>query len=463
MGVRVGQTVAAARAKWADLPVRVVSEEAIRWALERLAEASMAFGPVVALDLGNDVVWVEIGGCGHLHGGDRGLAYAIDARVRALGHACRVAIADGPRIASAVARFSSANEGGPFVVPEGQGVDAMGELPIAALGLDVDVEAWLSGLGLHSCGELQKLPRRAFGTRLGPRVHDVLALLEGDDRAPIHSWIPPQVPEERLDLEWGASSIEALGFVVKTLSDRLAMRLEGRAMAASRLELVLDLDRALCDPGGSPRRIEVSLPSPLVRASDLMAVMRARLEREALPAPVLSATLRALGLASSEGRTLDLLAPQPKADLALPRLVAELAAELGATRVGTLEIVDTWCADQRTRLVSFGVPHPASVHSLVTTALEPSRIVRPIRMACSSLHEPELLMRIEAVQWWRHGAASARRDWMAAWTSAANTADIPESAFWGLGWFEVLGWAAEEGGPRGPGGAADAWLRGWID
>ena len=43
------------------------------------------------------------------------------------------------------------------------------------------------------------------------------------------------------------ASIEALAFVLKTLCDRLAARLQGRAMAASRLELVLRLDRALCE------------------------------------------------------------------------------------------------------------------------------------------------------------------------------------------------------------------------
>lgn len=181
-GVRAGQTVAAARAKCSELRVRVVLEQDVRSGIERVAEAALAFGPAVAFDMAHDVVWIEVGGCAHLHGGERQLAEAIDAKVRALGHVCRVAIADGPRIASAVARFGHARKAGnaPMIVPEGKGAAAMRVLPLGALALDAAAVVWLDGLGLQSCGALQKLPRRALGTRLGARAHDVMQLLDGE-------------------------------------------------------------------------------------------------------------------------------------------------------------------------------------------------------------------------------------------------------------------------------------------
>ena len=128
--------MAAARAKHAGLRVRVVAEDAVAGALARVAEVALAFGPAAAFDVTEDVVWVEIGGCAHLHGGESALARALEARVRALGHACRVAMADGPRIASAVARFARSTPGQPQQVPPGQGAAAMRALPIAALALD---------------------------------------------------------------------------------------------------------------------------------------------------------------------------------------------------------------------------------------------------------------------------------------------------------------------------------------
>src|SRR5579859_1789408 len=89
-GVRTGQTVAAARAKCTLLRVRVVAENAVRVGLSRVAEVALAFGPKASFDVATDVVWVEIGGCAHLHGGEGALAQALVARVCALGHACRV-------------------------------------------------------------------------------------------------------------------------------------------------------------------------------------------------------------------------------------------------------------------------------------------------------------------------------------------------------------------------------------
>ena len=126
-----------------------------------------------------------------------------------------------------------------------------------------------------------------------------MQLLSGEDHAPLDAWHPPEVPEERTELEWGVSSVEALAFVARALCDRLASRLEGRAMAAARIGLVLGLDRALLGEGASPSlAIDVTLPVPILRATDLFAVVRTRLERLDLPAPVLSVTLRALELSS---------------------------------------------------------------------------------------------------------------------------------------------------------------------
>lgn len=494
-GVRAGQTVAAARAKCASLCVRVVAESAVRVGLARVAEVALAFGPGAAFDVATDVVWVEIGGCGHLHGGERELAQVLGGRVRALGHVCRVSVADGPRIAAAVARFTPARSAGqeaaPLVVPAGEGAEAMRALPVEALGLEGDDESlfvWLRDLGLRTCDDLQKLPRRSLGTRLGARTKDVMQLLDGEDRAPLDAWRPPEVPEERAEIEWGASSVEALGFVTKALCDRLAARLEGRAMAAARIGLVLGLDRALLGENASPSlAIDVTLPVPIAAATDLFAVVRTRLERLELPAPVLAVTLRALELSSAHPRALDLLEPEPRAERALTPLVAELTADLGDARVGTLALVDTWSPDERTRLTPFGafaasagasgamprlgnaggrspdVPRAAAadVPSLVTSALEPSRLVhssRPLGRPFDSFEGVALLARLEAVQWWRQFIP--RRDFCAAWDGA------------GLAWVEVrtaaatvTTRAAAAGGKAGgeEAGERTCWVRGWID
>jgi protein ImuB len=449
LGVRSGQTVAAARAKCAELRVRVVAEGAVHTALARIAEAALAFGPTTAFDVARDVVWVDVGGCSHLHCGELALAQALADRVRSLGHACRVVLADGPRIGAAIARFSRRPEKPIVVVPRDNGHLAMRSLPVAALELDDDVCTWLRELGLATCGDLQKLPRRSLGMRLGERVHDVMQLLDGVDLAPLEPWRPPEVPEERVFLDWGAHTVESLAFVIKTLCDRLAVRLCGRAMAASRLELVLSLDRALCEPEEHRQSFSMALPSPISRSEDLLAVVRARIERCSLPAPVLSVMLRAPELARATLRTLDLLDPEPKIDLVLPRLVAELAAEIGEERVGTLDLVDTWSPHERTRLVAWrgspGGHSPAiasmasarSRHVLTTGAREPSRIVDASPVSRSALVGARLLARVEGVEWWRRGLC--RHDLLEAWLDE------------GVGWLDLCD------------GSDEPVLRGWMD
>ncbi len=447
-GVEAGQTVAAARARCSELRVRVVREDDVHDTLVRVAESMLAFGPVVSFDPGADVVWVDVGGCAHLHGGEEKLAHAVVAHVERQGHACRVAIAGGPRIASAVARWGSMT-----VVPVGEGARAMRVLPVEALGLDAGTRDWLSDLGLRTCGDLQKLPRSAFGNRLGARAYEVLQLLDGDDGAPLAPWRPAPAPEENLELEWGAHSVEGLTFVMHTLCNRLAARLEGRAMAAGRLEIHLGLDRALCEGSPAETSLSIVLPVPIATGKDLFAVVRVRLERHSLaglPAPVLRASLRACDLVPREGIPRDLLDPEPKAERRLIPLVSELAAELGMERIGVLTLVDTWQPGERTHIAPFNAEgvcgrsgksgsSARSFHPLETSALEPSRVLPSAsgpRVSRDALVEPLLLARIEAVEWWRKNVE--RRDVVAAWWTGA------------VGWFEV----------RSDG---DAQLRGWID
>jgi hypothetical protein len=260
-----------------------------------------------------------------------------------------------------------------------------------------------------------------------------------------------------------------------TLCDRLAARLEGRAMAAARIELVLTLDRALCAGGASQSTLDIVIPSPVLRASDLRAIVRTRLEREVLTAPVVAVTLRAPVLATAVSRSLGLLTPEPKAHRALPRLVGELTADLGIANVGTLELMDTWVPDERSRLLPFGAPRGAmhsGRHALVTSALEPSRLVNPVRVPNTSIFEVALLARIDRVKWWRRVAN--QHNLAAAWTALDPSGRCGNA----LAWVELASISERSESRPHPGNERsqqmvprdlvsrseeDADVRGWID
>ncbi len=88
----------------------------VRGVLARLAEVSLAFGATVSFatasdtaDSYGDVVWVDVTGCAHLHGGEAVLGSRLAQVFAGLGHVCGVAIADGPRVAAILARAAAAS------------------------------------------------------------------------------------------------------------------------------------------------------------------------------------------------------------------------------------------------------------------------------------------------------------------------------------------------------------------
>ncbi|MCL2778230.1 MAG: hypothetical protein FWD73_09515 [Polyangiaceae bacterium] len=412
--------------------------------LARLAEIALCFGATVAFEQGErashgNVVWVDITGCAHLYGpnqaqGEQALATHLANAMVEQGHACAVVCADGPRVAAILAHELARQDTAACaqsltkigIVPPGKNAEAMALINISALPLPESDVRWLHKLGVRSVGDLTSLPRASLASRLGARAAVVLALAEGDDRAPLTPYVPPSIPEEEVPFEYGVTDTEALVFVTKTLTDRLASRLESRAVATSRLELVLSLDRALLEDASKHEEIIVlDLPSPLSRASDLLSALRPKLEQlsaeSRLRAPVLSAKLRAPLLVHKPQSALSLFDPLPKAARVLPRLVAELAADLGLLAVGKLALGDAWQPKDRSRFVPVGQGEPHGRKRMLSSVPEPTRMLdRPIAMPRSGMRIVRLLTRLESVEWWRAPRPRATSvDYVYAWVEQA--------------------------------------------
>ncbi len=463
-GLRPGQTIASARAQRADLRVRVVPLASVSQALSGLAEMALAFGATTSFEAGGfagDVVWVDVTGCGHLHAseedreGERTLLSRLAARAKKLGYSCRVAVAEGPRVAAAVARYAPARrerkESDPIIVPRGENAKAIAKLPLVALALEDSTLHWLSALGIKRVADLQTLPERSLGTRLGGDAARVMALIEGEDRAPLAPYVPPEIPTEEVQLEYGIESAEALLFVAKRLADRLAARLEGRCLKATRLEVALHLDRGVKRGPEEDPLLTVVLASPLARSEDLFAVLRAKIEAHTLTAaPILGVTLRATDVAEARAVALDLLTPEARADRALPRLASELSAELGHAAVGTLALRDTWVMADRSRLVPFGLARsPPSLAAFLSGGAEPTRwLEEPIVVPRASLLHSRIVARFESIEWWnspKRPLRAAVREHYAAWV------EPPRGGMRGMAWVEV---ERETGRAR---------VMGWLD
>ena len=397
-GVRPGQRVTEAAALLASLSVQRVTHGEIDAALGRVAEVALGFGPTAALQLREarpdaprtpwgdapfDTVWLDATGAAHLVGGEEDLLAELEERVGALGHRARLAIAGGPRLAQALARFApgvlgmpgaSSRPGGRYPIAptrtEGS-AGALASLPLQALPIEPETASFLLRLGVFTVGDLARLPRPKAAARLGVRAPEILELAAGRDEAPLLPYTPPRDIHEEASFEEGVENTEALLFVLRGMVSRAALRLLSRGEACTRLEVELPLDRAIARLRLAGRasadgslgvtaesvandeaiRFHVDLPAPLATEADLLRAVRARLERTELFAPAVGVRLRLAQIVPAPRVQLDLSRERAADPDSLPALLAELSAEIGADRVGLLAIEDAHRPEGQSRLV----------------------------------------------------------------------------------------------------------------
>jgi protein ImuB len=484
-GARPGQTAAQAAAFVGQLKVVRIARARVLEALGCVAEMALGFGTTAAIELGRgdhlddiasaakspsrakkgakrrsfvrypggagagpyDTVWLDVSGCARLSGGEDMLCADLRERAAELGHRARVAIASGPRIARAVARWaspSSPSYGGELVVARDRDAAMLAELPIAALPLSLEIGSWLLKLGLLRIDDLAKLDRKRLSHRLGNRARDLLELLAGRDDVPLIAHTPPRSIIESACFEQAIDGSEPLSFVLRGLTAHAVARLSARGEACSLASLRLDFDRSVIalqhryrEEGVSreaalPNQmcVNLSLPVPLAREEELTRALRAKIERLTLPAPIVQVSLVLDGLVPLEHHQLN-MGRSRNDPHALPMLLAELSAWVGAGQLGVLSMVDSHRPEARSQLVPVSWrKSPSDIPLLLSFPTEePTRILpQPIdvgRLAPDALVSIEpragaflidrlrLSARIDQVGWWSRDPVS--RDYARAW------------------------------------------------
>ncbi len=466
-GVRPGQKVSEAAALVAGLAVHRLDRAAIEAALGRAAEVAMALGTTAALRLGEgdpaeDTVWLDVTGAAHLVGGEAALLDELAERVGALGHRVRVAIADGPHLAQALARWK-----GRVIAPEGGGGEALADLPVHALAgasrragsgrrgeaarhagsaakpvIDAETASWLVRVGVFKVGDLARLPRAAVAARLGPAAGAVLELVAGRDGAPLVPFAPPRVVVEEVSFEEGVSGAESLLFILRGMASRAAARLAARGEATTEIEVRIPLDRSIArlrmgergalapDEADAPppaAGFRVELPAPLAREADLLRAIKAKLERVELPAPAVGVVLTLPQIVRAPRVQLDLSRDVAVSPDALPALLAELSAEIGPERIGVLAVVDSHRPEARSRLVpvdpkaaSSLPPASGAEHAGAWSSPQPTRMlaspepvghlgrgaVVAVDQHLYAVERARFVMRLDGIEWWTRSPVS---------------------------------------------------------
>ncbi|MBL7852844.1 MAG: DNA polymerase Y family protein [Cyclobacteriaceae bacterium] len=220
-GISCGMALADARALLPDLHVLDDEPDKIQRVLYKLAEWCMRFTPWVALDP-PDGLFLDATGCAHLWGGEEKYVQEMTKKLTARGYTVRVAMADTPGAAWAVAHYGK----NPGVVPAGGHMEALLPLPPEALRLEPQVVERLHKLGLHHIKQFIHLPRAALRKRFGVGFLQQLDKAVGQELEPLQSIQPMEPYHERLPCLEPIVTATGIEIALKQLLEMLCLRLQ---------------------------------------------------------------------------------------------------------------------------------------------------------------------------------------------------------------------------------------------
>lgn len=224
-GIKLGTTLADARALIPDLIAEEADAQADSSFLLTCAAACEIFTPLVAID-GLDGLLLDITGCPHLFGGEENLYSKLCQRFHRHGITIRASTANTPDAAHAFARFSKTR-----IIPTGEEAVLAKSLPVTALECDIAITLALTRAGLKTLGDLAERPSQLLAARFGNEIVSRLHRIMGWEdiritpmRAVPDCMIDKYFSEPLLDM----TAVEnALSTLCKKICDALTKRGQG--------------------------------------------------------------------------------------------------------------------------------------------------------------------------------------------------------------------------------------------
>jgi protein ImuB len=400
-GLTEGQALRDATAICPGLLTRPADPLAEAQFLTRLRRWAGRFSPWVAEEPPAGLM-IDLSGAAHLQGGETGVLARVAEDCQALGLTVRAGIADTPGAAWALARYARAGvaphrsgdaidqearatrsraakrrgweRGGAaprllaaggaetaVIAPPGRLVEALSDLPLAALRLDGDSIDRLHRLGLRRVGDLIVLPRASLGRRFGQGVLRRLDQALGMEPEPVSPARPPFHFAVRLTLPDPIGLRSDIEAALDRLLPPLCDRLRARGRGARRV--VLQAFRA--DGGASA--VEVGLARAADTPDRIRPLLHLKLDQidpgfgiDCLRVEALAteAMVRLQHMAPVDGAASP---PAARADPhALDDLIGRLSARLGDAGVTRLHPADSHVPAKSAQVLMAGwsQPHP---------------------------------------------------------------------------------------------------------
>jgi protein ImuB len=184
-GIEPGMVVADAKAILPSLKVIDDDPTLPEKLLKSIAKFCIRYTDAVTIDLPDGLI-LDVTGCAHLWGGEKNYISEINTRLTNRGYDVRATIADSIGTAWAIAHYGGSSP----IIESGKQMEALLQLPPAALRLEPEVTDRLYKLGLRKISQFIDMPRAALRRRFG--IFTLLRIDQalGNEEETIHPIIP---------------------------------------------------------------------------------------------------------------------------------------------------------------------------------------------------------------------------------------------------------------------------------
>ncbi|MCS0658034.1 Y-family DNA polymerase [Massilia terrae] len=334
-------------------------------ALGAVALALLQYTPLVT-EGEEATLLMDVGASLRLFGGVRRLCSRIRANLRALGFTGILACAPTARGAWLLAR----GRAGRALKPASM-MRRLDRLPVSTPPPARPFLPWFEGIGCFTLADLRRLPRPGLQRRCGRPLIDLLDAAYGS-LPELFEWIePPTTFNARIELFDRIEHADALLAGAHRLVLQLTGWLCARQLAAERVTLKLVHERGRV--ARPPTLIDIALAEPTWHDEHLVRLLRERLGKTVLDAPVIGLGLEAVQLQPMAPPTESLFPEPGGTEEDRKRMFELLVARLGADNVLQAapyadyrpEVANAWVPlDRKIRPSERAAQLPPDVHSL---------------------------------------------------------------------------------------------------
>ncbi|MFV1996639.1 MAG: DNA polymerase Y family protein [Acidiferrobacterales bacterium] len=335
LGIRPGMSLGAACTLTNKLTLYPRDEVLEQEALGHIAAWATQFSSLVSI-AAPQAVLLEVAGSLTLFGSLDRVQETAKKGLSELGYHAVLAVAPTPLSALWLGR-----SGKPVTVTRpSQLSTVVGRLSLNYLQLSERKRRSLDGMGLRCIADLLRLPRDGLTRRMGKDLLSLLDRATGKAPDPQKLYVAPLRFRSRLLLPAEADNIEALLFAIHRLVAELGGMLLGCGAGVQELSIQLvhreqQINRASKDV----THVDLKLAAPNRDPDHFMAVLRERLERVTLVAPVIEIVMAADTILPLASHAQDLFTRKGESEQNWQSLLERLHARLGDDAVHGLRQV----------------------------------------------------------------------------------------------------------------------------